>query len=156
MKGLVSLIRTKKKKEKSRIMLKTYTFKRTKNSRLKLCTNLLGKKFIKIRFLRSPDCLPPAFPLKGTRWCTVCTLRSKASLKILLAYFELMTFRARSEEQILKITDRFTIFPGQQMFHLRSSSHLLVLSRQQAWKQIVTNSRTTCSKRLSTLTIILN
>lgn len=117
-------------------MLKTYTFKRTKNSRLKLCTNLLGKKFIKIRFLRSSDCLPPAFPLKETRWCTVCTLRSKASLKILLAYFELMTFRARSEEQILKITDRFTIFPGQQMFHLRFSSHLLVLSRQQAWKQI--------------------
>lgn len=59
----------------------------------------------------------------------------KSLSKNIARLFRTHDFSRKIWGAILKITDRFTIFPGQQMFHLRSSSHLLVLSRQQAWNR---------------------
>lgn len=145
MEGLVSSIRAKRRRK--------WNFKRTKNSRLKICINLFRKRFIKIRFLRSSDCLL-RYPLKGRDGKMMHCLHSKIKslFKNIARLFGTRDFSRKIREAILKITDRLAIFPDRQMFRLRLSSHLLDNERES--KFVSLNFVRNCPR--DTLTIILN
>lgn len=98
--------------------------------------------------------LPSAFLLKGRDGKMMHCLHSKIKslFKNIARLFGTRDFSRKIREAILKITDRFAIFPDRQMFRLRLSSHLLDSERES--KFVSLNFVRNCPR--DTLTIILN